>query len=70
MRGLDAVGAQIAAHAVAQHARLADVERVAGVVVVDVDAGLLRQAGDLGLEITDRHAIHCPFWRVFCNLPL
>ena len=70
MRGTRAVGAQIAAHAVAQHARLAHVERVAGVVVVDVDAGLLRQAGDLGLEITDWHAIHCPFWRVFCNLPL
>ncbi len=57
-----AVGAEVAADAVAQHSRLADVERFAGVVEVDVDAGLLRQAGDLGLEITDWHAIHCAFW--------
>ncbi len=73
-QGIDAraraVRAQIAADAVAEHARLAHVERVAGGVVVDVDAGLLREAGDLGLEITDWHAIHCRFWRVFCNLPL
>jgi energy-coupling factor transporter ATP-binding protein EcfA2 len=65
-----AVRAQVAADAVAEHPGLAHIERIAGVVVVDVDAGLLRQAGDLGLEITDWHAIHCPFWRVFCNLPL
>ena len=57
-----AVGAEVAADAVAQHSRLADIERFVGVVEVDVDAGLLRQAGDLGLEITDWHAIHCAFW--------
>ena len=54
-----AVGAEIAADAVAQHARLAHVQRVARVVEVQVDAGLLGKAGDLGLEITDRHALHC-----------
>ncbi len=57
-----AVGAEVAADAVAQHSRLADIERLVGVVEVDVDAGLLRKAGDLGLEITDWHAIHCAFW--------
>ena len=65
-----AVRAEVAADAVAQHAGLADIERIARVVVIDVDAGLLGEAADLGLEITDWHAIHCPFWRVFCNLPL
>ncbi len=65
-----AVGAEVAADAVAQHARLADVERLAGVVEVHVDPGLLRKAGDLGLEITDWHAIHCAFWRGCRNLPL
>ena len=58
-----AVRAEIAADAVAQHARLADVQGFAGLVVIEVDPGLLRQTGDLGLEITDRHAVHCEFWR-------
>ncbi len=65
-QGIDAragaVGAEVAADAVAEHAGLAHVERVAGVVVIDVDARLLGEAGDLGLEITDWHAIHCAFW--------
>ena len=63
MRGLVPLRAEVAAHAVAQHARLADVEGLARLVGVEVDAGLLRQAGDLGLEITDRHGLHCEFWR-------
>ncbi len=57
----DAMGAEIAAHPVAKHAGFADVQRFAGGVLEDVDAGLLRETGDLGLEITDRHAIHCAF---------
>ena len=39
-----AMRAEIAADAVAEHARLADVERVAAVVVIEVDAWLLRQS--------------------------
>jgi hypothetical protein len=58
-----AVSAKIAAYTVAKHAGLAHVERIAGAVVEHVDAGLLREAGDLGLEITDWHAIHCAFGR-------
>ena len=52
--GAGAVGAQIAADAVPQHPRFADVQRLALPVRIQVDAGLLRQPGDLVLEIMDR----------------
>ena len=55
------IGGEIAAHPVAQHPRLADVQSLTGPVVIQVDAGLLRQTGHLGLEITDRHALQCAF---------
>ncbi len=71
--GVDArthpVRAQIAPDTVPQDAGFADVERLASAVDEHVDAGLLGQAGDLGLEITDRHAVHCAFRRSFCNPP-
>ena len=59
----DALGAKVAPHPVAQHARLADVQGFARAVGVDVNARLLRQPRYLGLEITDWHALHCEFWR-------
>ena len=58
-----ALRAEVAADAIAQHARLADVQRLARLVRVEVDARLLGKTGYLGLEITDRHALHCEFWR-------
>ena len=58
-----AMRAEVAADAIPQHARLADVQGFPGPVRIEVHAGLLRQTGDLGLEITDRHAVHCAFWR-------
>jgi hypothetical protein len=58
-----AVRAEVAAYAVSQHPCFADVQSFARPVVIQVNAGLLRQAGDLGLEITDRHALQCAFWR-------
>ena len=55
--GLGAVGAEVAADAVAQRARLADVDRLAVRVEVQVDAGLLGQPGDLILEFVDGHTL-------------
>ena len=57
--GLDAVGAEIVADAVAQRPRLADVDRVARRVEVQIDPGLLGQPGDLLLEIVDGHTVLC-----------
>ena len=62
-------GAQIASDPVAQHPRLADVQRFPLPVRIQVDAGLFRQPGYLGLEITNRHAVHCAFRRIL-NLSL
>ncbi len=56
-----ALRAEVAADAVAEHPRLADVQRVARLVVIEVDARLLRQPRDLALEITNRHGLHCEF---------
>ena len=67
--GAHALGAQVRAHAVAQDLGLADVQSLPTPVVIQVNAGLLRQAGDLGLEVTNRHALHCKFLRVL-NLSL
>ena len=50
-----AVGAEIVTDAVAQRPRLPDVNRVAGGVEVQIDAGLLRQPGNLLLEFVDAH---------------
>ncbi len=58
-----ALRAEVAPHPVAQDARLSDVQRVARLVVIEVDARLLRKTRYLGLEIADRHALHCEFWR-------
>ena len=52
-----AVGAQVVADPVAQGARLADVDRVAIRVEVQIHPGLLRQPGDLFLEFVDGHTI-------------
>jgi hypothetical protein len=52
------VSPEIAADAVPEDPRLAHIERVPRVVVIEVDARLFRQARNLGLEITDRHAVH------------
>ena len=57
--GIDAVGAEIVADAVAQGARLADVNRVAIRVEVQIDPGLLGQPGDLLLEFVDGHTLLC-----------
>jgi hypothetical protein len=62
--GAGAVGAQVAPHPVPERPGLADVQGLPGPVREQVDAGLFRQAGDLGLEITDRHAVHCAFARI------
>ena len=62
--GIGAVGAQIVAHAVAQRPRLADVDRLAGRVEVQIDPGLLGQPGDLILEFVDGHTLLC---RVLCR---
>jgi hypothetical protein len=78
--GARSVGAQIAADAVAQAARLADVDRLAGSVGVEIHPRLLRQSRDLFLEVVDRHETatnrrltivrgsggrrHCPFGQV------
>ena len=64
--GIDAVGAEIVADAVAQRPRLADVNRVAGRVEVQIDPGLLGQPGDLLLEFVDGHTLLC---RVSCQVP-
>ena len=53
--GVGPVGAEVAADAVPQRPRLADVDRLAGAVAVHVDARLLGQPGDLGLQIVDGH---------------
>ena len=50
-----AVGAEVRARPIAQGPRLADVERLAFRVVVEVDARLLRQPGDLLLQILNGH---------------
>ena len=65
-----ALRAEVAAHPVAQHLRLADVERVPAVVVIEVDARLLRQAGDPPLEVLNRHGLHCAFRQDVSNLQL
>jgi hypothetical protein len=57
----DAVGAEIAPDPVPQHPCLADVQGVPVPVEIQVDSGLFRQPRYLGLEITDRHAVHCAF---------
>ncbi len=54
-----AVGAQVAADPVAQRASPTDIQRVAGVVEVEVDPRLLRQPRDLSLEIANGHGLHC-----------
>jgi hypothetical protein len=64
------VRAKVAAHPIAKHPGLADVQGVTRRVEEHVNARLLGQAGDLGLEITDGHAVHCAFQRRFCNLPV
>jgi hypothetical protein len=61
--GAGAVGAQVASDPVPERPRLADVQGLPRPVGEQVDAGLFRQAGDLGLEITNRHAVHCAFAR-------
>ena len=61
--GSRAVGAEVVADAVAQRARLADVDRVAGRVEVQIHPRLLRQPGDLLLEFLDGHTLLC---RVSC----
>jgi hypothetical protein len=53
------VGAEIGADAVAEHARLADVQGLAGRAGEDVHAGLLGQPRNAGLEIRNRHAVLC-----------
>ncbi len=58
-----ALRAEVAAHPVPEHARLADVQGFTRLVRVDVDPGLFGKTGYLGLEITDWHALHCEFWR-------
>ena len=58
-----ALRAQVAPDAIAEDPRLADVQRFARLVVIEVDARLLRKTRYLGLEITNRHALHCEFWR-------
>ena len=54
-----APGAEVAADAVAEGPGLADVQGVATLVEIQVDARLFGQARDLGLEIVDRHQLHC-----------
>ena len=49
------VGAEVRARPIAQGPGLADVERLAFCVVVEVDARLLRQPGDLLFQILDGH---------------
>ena len=51
---------KVAAHAVPQHARLADVDRLAGGVAPEVDAWLFGEPGDLILEVLNGHAL---LWR-------
>ena len=54
---IGAVRAQVVADPVAQRARLADVNRVAIRVEVQIDPGLLGQPGDLFLEFVDGHTL-------------
>ena len=56
-----ALRAQVAADPVAQDPRLADVQRLAGLVGIEVDPGLLGQAGDPALEVLNRHGLHWAF---------
>ena len=65
-----AVGAEVVADAVAQRARLADVNRVALRVEVQIDPGLLRQPGDLFLEFVDGHTLLCRVSLPGLNPPL
>ena len=65
-----AVGAQIVADAVAQRARLADVDRLARRVEVQIDPGLLGQPGDLILEFVDGHTLLCRVFSSCLNPPL
>ena len=55
--GIRTVGAQIVPHPVAQHPRLADVNRVTTLVEVQIDPGLLGQPANLFLEFVDGHTI-------------
>ena len=50
---------QVAAHTIPQRTRLADVDRVAGRVAPQIDAGLLRQPRNLLLEVVDSHGLLC-----------
>ena len=50
------VGAEVRARPIAQGPGLADIQRLAFCVVVEVDARLLRQPGDLLFEILDCHS--------------
>src|SRR5260370_25728692 len=54
------VRAKIAAHPVAQRARLADIDGFARRIRVEIHPRLLRQMRDLGLEILDGHKL---LWR-------
>ncbi len=56
---IGALRAEVAAHPVAQHARLAHVDRLACPVEVQVDPGLLGQPRDLVLEVGDGHGPEC-----------
>ena len=62
--GIGTVGAEVGADPVAQGAGLADVDRVAVRVEVQIDPGLLRQPGNLLLEFVDGHTV---LWRVFAQ---
>ena len=53
----EAVGAKVAADAVAERARFPDVNRLARGVDPQVHAGLLRQAGQLILEVMNGHGL-------------
>ena len=55
--GIRTVQAEIAAHTIPQRPRLADIDRLASVVQIQIDARLLRQSLDLFLEIGDRHRL-------------
>jgi hypothetical protein len=55
--GAHAPGAQVASHPVAERAGLADVHGVAGPITPQIHARLLREAGDLLLEVLDGHGL-------------
>src|SRR5205085_583873 len=61
---------EVVADAIAKRARLADVDRVATRVEVQIDPGLLRQPGNLLLEIVDGHTVLCRVFTPCLNPPL